>query len=124
MTITANVMPVGQPPASAVPGFASLYSADASGGEDLVAAVANKSIFVKKIQIITDVTGTISIGAGQGTGITTLYLGPMSVAEEGSDIIIEFPEDRQMKVAEGVALSIDTSGAIPITVLVDYSIGE
>ena len=124
MAITANVIPVGQPPASAVPFFASLYSADASGGEDLKAAVVGKSIFVKKMQILTDVTGTISIGAGQATGITTMYIGPISVAEEGSDIIIEFPEKQQMKVAEGVALSIDTSGAIPITVLIEGSIGD
>ena len=124
MGITANDIPVGNPPVDAVPFFASMYSADVSGGEDLKAAVSGKSIYVKKIQIICDTTATVDIGAGQGTGVTTIYLGPMPVAEEGADIIIEFPEKQQMKVAKGVALSIDTSASAPIAVLIEGSVGD
>ncbi len=66
MAITANAMPVGQPPVNAVPFIASMYSADVSGGEDLKAAVALKSIYVKKLQIICDTTVDVDIGVPGG----------------------------------------------------------
>jgi hypothetical protein len=55
----------------------SLYSLDVSGGEDLVAAEVGKCHYVRRIKIytqsVTDIT--VTIGAGQDTGITTIYLG-------------------------------------------------
>jgi len=62
--------------------FANGVSADASGVEQLVAAVAGKSIYLDHLTISSDSAISISIGEGEtvpGT-IDTVHLGPIPFA--------------------------------------------
>ena len=93
----------------------SKYSADFSGGEDLLAGVAGKYIYVKKLKIQCASAITIDIGAGQGTGVTTIYLGPIPFSASGPAFEIDFG-DRAMKIAVGTAFAIDASGAGAVAV--------
>lgn len=128
MAITANAIVLKKKPLESDLKVASLYSADLTGGEDLVAAVTGKYIYVEKIQIITGSVsdGTFDIGAGQSTGVTTIYLGPINVADAGGNIVIDFGPDHAMQIAVSTALSIDQSGgsANPTVVLVWYRIAS
>ena len=128
MAITTNAIVMKVPTLDGSWKVASLYSADFTGGEDLVAAVSGKYIYVRKIQLITGSVSdtTFDIGAGQGTGVTTIYIGPINVPDAGGNTIIEFDGDECMQVAKSTALSIDQSGgtANPTTVLVWYKIAS
>jgi len=62
--------------------FANGVSADASGVEELVAAVAGKSIYLDHLTVSSDAAISISIGEGEtvpGT-IDTVHLGPIPFA--------------------------------------------
>ena len=122
MAITTNAFVLAKTPTEGDWKVASLYSADLSGAEDLVAAVTNKCIYVQKIQLftqsVTDVT--VDIGAAQGTGVTTIFLGPIPMPDAGGKTIIDFGPDHCMKITVSTALSIDTSAACPTAVLVWY----
>jgi hypothetical protein len=95
----------------------SCYSADASGGEDLKAAETGKCHYLRKIKIyaqsVTDIT--VTIGAGQGTDVTTTYLGPIPLSDTGGFFELDLGKN-SLKVASATALSIDTSAACPIFV--------
>lgn len=120
MAITTNSITVVRPPAEGDEWCISLYSADFSGGEDLLAATSGKCHYVRKIQLftqsVTDVT--VTIGSAQGTDVTTAYLGPIPMPDAGGSTVIDFGPDHAMKIASGTALSIDTSAACPAAVLV------
>lgn len=124
MAITANAIVVVKTPFEGDEVVASLYSADLSGAEDLVAAVTAKCIYVRKVQIfsqsVTDVT--FDLGSAQGTGVTTIYIGPMPMPDAGGSCVIDFGPDHSMKIASATAFSIDTSAACPASVLVWYKI--
>lgn len=126
MAITTNSITVVRPPVEGDWKVASLYSADLSGGEDLVAAVTGKCIYVEKVLIagpsVTDFT--VTLGAGQDTGVTTIYIGPIPLNDVGSSIGIDFGPDHCMKVAASTAFSIDTSAAGAVAVLVKYKIAD
>jgi hypothetical protein len=106
-----------------VPFVASLYSADFSGGEDLKAAVSLKYIYVKRLFIHCASAITIDIGAGQSTGVTTIYLGPIPFSASGPAFNLVFG-DTMMQIALSTALSIDASGSGAAMVLVEGLIGE
>lgn len=120
MAITSNTINVVTPPINGKDFVASCYSADASGGEDLVAAVSGASIYVKKIIITTQSVEnvTVDIGSGQDTGVTTIHLGPIPMADAGGNITIDFG-DKMMKCTAATALSVDTSAACPIWVYIE-----
>lgn len=124
MAITTNAIVVVRPPVEGDWVVASLYSADLTGAEDLVAAVAGKCIYVRKIQVfsqsVTDVT--FDIGSAQGTGVTTIYLGPIPMPDAGGNVVIDFGPDHCMKIAVSTSLAIDQSGACPTSVLVWYKV--
>jgi len=119
MAVTANAIVVVQPPAGAVPGVVSAYSADFSGGEDLIAAVALKSHYIKRLIIQCASAITVDIGAGQGTDVTTIYLGPIPFSASGPAFEVDFG-DKGMQISEGVAFSIDASGAGAVAVYAEY----
>lgn len=119
MAITDNAIEVVSIPPMDAEWCYSLYSADLSGGEDLVAAVTGKCHYVKKIQIfaqsVTDIT--VTIGGGQSTDVTTKYLGPIPLPDAGGECVIDFGQ-KGMKLAVSTALSIDTSASCPMAVIV------
>jgi hypothetical protein len=126
MAITANAIVVVKTPLEGDWVWASLYSADLSGGEDLVAAVTGKCIYVQQVLVagasVTDLT--VTLGAAQDTGVTTIYLGPIPLSDQGSYIPIDFGPDHCMKVASATAFSVDASGAGVVSVLVKYKIAS
>lgn len=126
MAITTNSISVVKAPMEGDWKVASLYSADLSGGEDLVAAVTGKCIYVRRVQVfaqsVTDVM--FDLGAAQDTGVTTIYTGPLPMPDAGGSAVIDFGPDHAMKVASATAFSIDTSAACPASILVWYKIAD
>lgn len=116
--MTDNAIVIATPPSGATEWTISQYNADVSGGEDLKAGETGKYHYVKRLiiyaQSVTDVTFTI--GAGQDTGITTVYLGPIPLSDTGSPFKIDFGPNRAMKIASATALSIDSSATCPVFV--------
>ncbi len=120
MGITTNAIVIVNKPVGS-PWAASLYSADLTGAEDLVAAVAGKNLYVTKMTIVAAAACTITIGAGQTTGVTLIYLGPLPFPATGGNVL-EFDwgkDDKAMKIATGVALSVDQATATPCTIYVE-----
>ena len=120
MAITANVAVVVKMPLEGDEFFTSAYSADASGAEDVIAAVTGKSHYVRKIQIhtqsVTDLT--VTLGSGQGTGVTVIALGPLPMPDAGGVTTIDFGADHALKIVAGATFAVDTSAAAPISILV------
>lgn len=97
------------------------YSADFSGCEQLVAAVAGKSIHIEKITVSSGAAITVTIGAGETTGaVTTVVVGPLHMAVNSS-IPLEF--SRPIKLAAATALVVDASGSGAATVIVQGFVG-
>lgn len=96
-------------------GFANnATSADASGGETIVAAVANKSHYITSIMIacITAITVTIQ----DNTGTPIVILGPIPFAATSSPLTIDFL--KPVKVASGKLIEVDSSGAGAVNVFI------
>lgn len=106
MAITMNEL------TPATHGFANnAISADFSGTEELVAAVADKSHYITQLEISTVSAITVTIGAGEtGGAVTAVLLGPFYFAATGgSPISLQF--NPPVKVAEATAIVADASGA-------------
>lgn len=120
MAITTNTVSFVRPPVEGDEWFVSAYSADFSGAEDLKAAVTGKCHYIRKIQVfgqsVTDLT--VTFGADQGTGVTTTYLGPISLPDAGGTCLIDFGPDHALKVTAGATFAVDMSAASPTTILV------
>ena len=126
MAFTANSISVVPTPTEGGWVWASIYIANLSDAEDAVAAVTGKCIYVQKIQIfsqsVTDIT--FDIGAAQGTGVTTIYIGPVPMPDAGGSVTIDFGPDHCMKVASATALSMDASASCPVSLLIKYKIAS
>lgn len=91
-------------------------SADASGCEELKAAVTGKSIYVDHITINSGAAITITIGEGETEGaVTTALIGPVSFAANTS-MQWDFPYG--MRLTAATSLTVDASGAGDICVFV------
>lgn len=91
-------------------------SADASGCEELKAAVSGKKIKVRHLTISNNSVGTLAltIGAGEtGGAVTAALLGPVSLLT-GQTMQWNFNPD--MEVTAGTALVVDADGAGAICV--------
>ena len=89
-------------------------SADASGGETIVAAVASKSHFIQSITVacISAITVTIQ----DNTGTPVVILGPVPFAATSSPVTVTFPDP--VKVASGKLIEVDASGAGAVNVVI------
>ena len=96
-------------------------SADASGGETIVAAVVGKSHYITSITIacIVDITVTIQ----DNTGTPIVILGPVPFADltatssvGSSPFTIVYPNP--VKVAAGKLVEVDASGAGAVCVVI------
>jgi hypothetical protein len=86
-------------------------SADASGCEELKAAVAGKSIIVDHLTINNGANAiSITIGEGEtGGAVTTALIGPIAMAANTS---LQFDFMRGgMKLTAATSLTVDASGA-------------
>ena len=112
--MTENTLTIVTIPQGATLWTKSLYNADVSGCEDLVAASAGESHYVSRIiicsQSVADITFTI--GSGETTSaVTTPHLGPIPMSDYGSSVEISFGPNRAMKCTVSLALTIDASVA-------------
>lgn len=118
--------------------FIDAYNANVSGCEDVVAAVAGKYHYIKRI--VLDIAGlagdpTVTIGSGEtASAVTTVLTGPFTVAKEeetgtpaneehfipARHIDIDWAQGRNMgrKLTKGEALTIDSSAVVPVNIMV------
>ncbi len=95
-------------------------SADASGCEELVAAVSGKRIKVRHLTINS--AGAISITIGEGetaSAVTTPLIGPLAFAANGS---MQWDFNPPMELTAGIALLVDASGAGQVCVFAQGTI--
>lgn len=93
------------------------YCADWSGCEEIIAAVAGKSIYIERLYISNETAVTITIGAGEtGGAVTNELLGPLYVAANGF-LAFDF-SSRPLKVTAATALVADASAGTDFTVIV------
>lgn len=93
-------------------------SADASGCEELKAAVAGKSIIIDHLTINSGAAITVTIGEGETAGaVTTALIGPVSFAANQS-MQWNFKDFRNggLKLTDATSLTVDASGAGDICV--------
>ncbi len=85
-------------------------SADASGCEQLLAAVTGKQIYVDDLTINNGANAiSITIGEGKtGAGVTTALIGPIAMAANTS---LQFKFKFGMALTAATALTVDASGA-------------
>jgi len=135
MTFNTTSIPLVQIPASGgLPFHVDAYCADVTGCEDIVAAVAGKSHYIKRIKIRVDGIGgtvTVTVGSGETTSAPTkIMVGPLSGSKEITGAgyapasLYEYdfdPEGKNMgrKLTLSEALTIDSSAAVPVNVSVD-----
>jgi len=126
MAFTANAIVVTKTPLEGDWVWASLYIADLSGAEDAIAATSGKCIYIEKIYLHggSETDFTVTLGAAQGTGVTTIYLGPIPLADAGGSTVIDFGPDHCMKVTSGTAFSADASGSGLVSMLIKYKIAS
>jgi len=119
--MTSNSIVIQNMPLGGSPFYYSLYNADVSGCEDLIAASSGKCHYIRKIilyaQSVTDVTFTIGSAETDGA-VTTIYLGPIPLSDTGSSFEIDFGS-KAMVCASGTALTIDSSAACPVFVYLE-----
>jgi hypothetical protein len=93
------------------------YSADWSGCETVVAAVAGKSIYITHLTIHCIAAITVTLGAGEtGGAVTAELFGPVTFAATAG-APIEIPFYRPLKLATATALVADASGAGAMTIM-------
>jgi len=92
-------------------------SADASGCEELKAAIAGKSIIVDHLTINNGANAiSITIGEGEtGGAVTTALIGPVAMAANTS---LQFIFCNGMVLTAATSLTVDASGAGAICVFV------
>ena len=91
------------------------FSADASGCEEIVAAVAGKKIKLTSIACNTGATITATIGAGETAGaVTKQLIGPCSFTAHKTCNLSFNP---RLELPVNTSLVIDTSGAGDVCVL-------
>ena len=139
MTFNNTNHPLVQIPVQgAKPFFIDAYNADVSGCEVVVAAVAGKYHYIKRV--ILDIEGwpldpTVTLGSGEtGSAVTTVLTGPFTVAKEVEtgtpaneehyvhakhiDIDWAMGENMGRRLTLGEALTIDSSIAVKVSIMV------
>lgn len=92
-------------------------NADVSGCEDVVAAVAGSTHYIKKILVTASSAITVTIGSGETTGaVTTALLGPIPFSASGFCHEVDLGR-RGIKCTPGEAVTVDASGAGVVSVV-------
>lgn len=82
-------------------------SADASGCETVVAAVAGKKIKVRHLSVNSAGAQSITIGEGETTGaVTTALIGPVAMA---ANTTLQWDFNPPMELTAATALTVDSS---------------
>ena len=104
-------------PSVATHGFiVNAVSSDASGCEEVLAAVAGKQIKIRFLSISSDAAISITIGEGEtGGAVTTALIGPVPF---GANQTLRWYFKPYLVLTAGVALVVDTSGPGNICIVV------
>jgi hypothetical protein len=89
-------------------------SADASGGETIVASVAGKSHYIRSITIACVSAITVSIQYASGSPID--FLGPISFTATSGPVTVTYLEP--VKIIAGGTVLVDASGVGAVSVVV------
>ena len=90
-------------------------TADLSSCEELVAAVAGKSIVLERIAVSFGAAITVTVGAGEAANdVVTVLIGPIYGAANSS---VELTFTRPIVLAAATALTADASGAGNVTIV-------
>ena len=85
------------------------FSANASGCEEIHAAVADKKIKVRHLTINSTDAITITIGEGETADtVTTALIGPIDFAAKQT---LQWDFNPHMELTEATSLTVDSSGA-------------
>ena len=117
--LTINVIP---PPIPSDWISKSMTSADVTGTEELLAAVAGKSHHIRRVVISCGTNAaTISLGSGETTGaLTSTQIGPITFsASTAHPFDLDFGENA-MKIAEGVSFNIDGVTDAPVGIYFEF----
>ena len=107
-------------------GFLSGAAGDAAGCEDIQAAVANKTLVVKKIWLTWVCTAdtSIDIGSGENTSaVKNKLIGPILIdtgLQPSGQMVFEF--ENGIRLVEGEALTIDSGANTTLCVLAEGTI--
>jgi hypothetical protein len=96
-------------PAAKVGFIKNATSADASGCEELVAAVAGKKIKVRHLTMNNLTAGALSFTLGEGknvAAVTTALIGPVSI---GANSSLQWDFNPLMELTAATALTVDLS---------------
>jgi len=89
-------------------------SADASGGETIVAAVAGESHYITSIAITC--ISAITVAIQDDTGTPVVILGPVPFNTTAAPFVIDYPNP--VKVAAGKLVEVKASGAGVVDVVI------
>jgi len=94
-------------------------SADASGGETILAGATGKSHYIERISITSAAAITVTIGEGiTGAGVTTALIGPVSFAANQTIQWVFSGNPGAIKVTAATAITCDAGGAGAINVFI------
>lgn len=122
MAIAALSISVVTPPIEGTWVGLSMTSADVTGTEELLAAVAGKSHYIRNVVISCGTnSATISLGAGETTGaLTTTFMGPIAFSASTAHPFVFDLGERAMKVAAATAFNIDGVTTAPVWIYFEY----
>lgn len=110
MAITANTYEIVNLPHEGQEFFKSLTSEDASGTEEILAAVANKTHYLTELHIRGDAAMDINVGSGETTGaVTTVHLGVIALAASSGFFKWKAPPGKGLKCTSGTSIAISAS---------------
>ncbi len=122
MAIANLTINVTTPPISSDWFGKSMTSADVTGTEELLAAVAGKSHYIRRVVISCGTaSATISLGSGETTGaLTSTQIGPITFsASTAHPFVLDFGE-KAMKIAAGISFNIDGVTAAPVWIYFEH----
>lgn len=112
MAFTANTFDIVRLPTEGNKWYKSLYIADLSGCEDMVAADTGRYHYLTKLVIRTATALSVTIGSGETTSAcTTIHLGPIPFDAASGVHVWTAPDGMGLKGTVSLALTADASAS-------------
>lgn len=109
---TTNTFNIVTLPTAAKEWNLSLYNADISGCEDILAAEAGYTHYLTYLKIRTATAMTVTIGSGEDTSaVDTIHIGPIPFDAASGIEIFTTPHKKGLQFTEGAAITADASSA-------------
>ena len=112
MAITSNTFTLVALPADGVLFYKSLATEDATGAEEIAAAVSGRTHYLTKLQINADAAMDITIGSGETTSaVTTTHFGPIPFDATGGRFLWQAPPGMGVRCTAATAIVVDSTAA-------------